>query len=213
MIVALVQWVALAALLASFAAWGYFVVGSAGQAAVRALGENPAEAPVEVLAAPRVLEVGQPASLDALERELRTLGYRAVPRTPRDPGEYQRLETSLAVVRRAYLGPAGETSNDFVRATIVDGVVISLSSSDGKSVATFVMEPVRLGAFRGPVLEERRPLALSRFPRRLIQAVMAAEDARFLQHRGLDPQAIGRALWADLQGGKVVQGEARSPSR
>ncbi len=202
----LVQWGALLSLLASFLLWGFFVVDSAGQAAVQALGENLPEAPVAVLAAPRVLEVGQPASLDAIERELRALGYRLVPRTPREPGEYQRLATGLSCYRRAYIGATGEAPEEFVHATIAEGAVAALSTSDGRPLSSFVMEPVLLGAFRGPLLEERRPLPLARFPQRLIQAVMAAEDARFLRHRGIDFRAIGRALWADLRGGKVLQG-------
>jgi len=40
---------------------------------------------------------------------------------------------------------------------------------------------------------ERRPLALKDFPLRLVQAVLAAEDARFLDHGGVDPVGVARA--------------------
>jgi penicillin-binding protein 1A len=38
------------------------------------------------------------------------------------------------------------------------------------------------------------------------QAVVAIEDKRFFDHRGVDLRAIGRALWADIQHQRVVQG-------
>jgi penicillin-binding protein 1A len=38
------------------------------------------------------------------------------------------------------------------------------------------------------------------------QAVVAIEDKRFFDHRGVDLRAIGRALWADIRNKRVVQG-------
>ncbi|MEK6275980.1 MAG: PBP1A family penicillin-binding protein [Actinomycetota bacterium] len=38
------------------------------------------------------------------------------------------------------------------------------------------------------------------------QAIVAIEDKRFYDHRGVDMRAIGRAFWADIQNQGVVQG-------
>jgi penicillin-binding protein 1A len=38
------------------------------------------------------------------------------------------------------------------------------------------------------------------------QAIVAIEDKRFYQHRGVDLRGIGRAVWADVSSKKVVQG-------
>jgi penicillin-binding protein 1A len=38
------------------------------------------------------------------------------------------------------------------------------------------------------------------------QAIVAIEDKRFYDHRGVDLRAIGRAFWADVQSKSVVQG-------
>jgi penicillin-binding protein 1A len=38
------------------------------------------------------------------------------------------------------------------------------------------------------------------------QAIVAIEDQRFYQHRGVDLRGIGRAVWADITSKKVVQG-------
>ena len=38
------------------------------------------------------------------------------------------------------------------------------------------------------------------------QAIVAIEDKRFYDHRGVDLRAIGRAFWADVQNKSVVEG-------
>jgi penicillin-binding protein 1A len=38
------------------------------------------------------------------------------------------------------------------------------------------------------------------------QAIVAIEDKRFYQHRGIDVRGILRALWVDIRGGRAVQG-------
>lgn len=43
-------------------------------------------------------------------------------------------------------------------------------------------------------------------PERLVQATLAAEDARFFSHPGLDPLALARATVANIRAGRVVQG-------
>lgn len=51
-----------------------------------------------------------------------------------------------------------------------------------------------------------RRVSLDEVPLHLQQAVVAAEDKRFYQHRGVDLIAIGRAIWANLRAGSIVQG-------
>src|SRR5436190_10769767 len=49
-------------------------------------------------------------------------------------------------------------------------------------------------------------LALDEVPRRVIDAVLAAEDKRFYSHHGIDWLATGRAIMAGLTHGRVVSG-------
>ena len=59
----------------------------------------------------------------------------------------------------------------------------------------------------GEFLTERREVTpLSRMPDILIQAFVAAEDARFFQHKGLDYTAIFRAFLRNIFSGEIVQG-------
>ena len=50
--------------------------------------------------------------------------------------------------------------------------------------------------------ERRTVVPLERLPRVLVLSVLAAEDADFYQHRGLDYPGLLRALYKDLTGGK-----------
>lgn len=50
------------------------------------------------------------------------------------------------------------------------------------------------------------PVDLESLPLHVIQAVIAIEDRRFYQHRGVDLNGLARALRANLSAGRVVQG-------
>jgi len=61
-----------------------------------------------------------------------------------------------------------------------------------------------LGAI--PAERNRQPVAPSQMSPWLPKATVAIEDRRFYQHGGLDYLGIARALWADVQAGRVVEG-------
>ena len=59
------------------------------------------------------------------------------------------------------------------------------------------------------IYEERRfVVPVTRMPRRLIEAFVAAEDANFFQHRGIDLASILRAAIKNLSAGGVVGGRS-----
>jgi penicillin-binding protein 1A len=58
----------------------------------------------------------------------------------------------------------------------------------------------------GPAAGHRTLGALDRAPPRLIDAVLAAEDVRFYQHKGVDYPAIARAALINYRAGRVVEG-------
>ena len=88
---------------------------------------------------------------------------------------------------------------------------------------SLIQMPIRgsLASVRGPlVLYDRnsRPIAslddqrhhelwqLNHYPKVLIDALLASEDSRFWWHPGVDPIGTGRALLANLVGGRVLEG-------
>lgn len=55
-------------------------------------------------------------------------------------------------------------------------------------------------------VENRVPVSINKIPKNLQNAFVAAEDARFYQHIGIDPRGILRAVWSNITGGSVSEG-------
>jgi len=82
--------------------------------------------------------------------------------------------------------------------------VPSLSEYRPPTVSTFHGHDGRLlGEF---TTERRVVVPLSKLPRHLIQAFLAAEDKRFFEHDGVDVRATARALLANYTAGRVTSG-------
>jgi len=63
------------------------------------------------------------------------------------------------------------------------------------------------GSLIGEFYTERRYLMpLDRVPNHVRLAFLAAEDAQFYTHRGVNPTSVLRALWANMSSNRVVQG-------
>jgi len=56
------------------------------------------------------------------------------------------------------------------------------------------------------LMENRIPISYERIPKQLVNAFIAAEDADFFQHKGVDYKAILRALFKNFLAGRIVQG-------
>ncbi len=56
------------------------------------------------------------------------------------------------------------------------------------------------------LLENRIPIPYEKIPKALVRAFIAAEDAEFFQHKGIDYKGIARAMFKNLVAGRIVQG-------
>ena len=72
-------------------------------------------------------------------------------------------------------------------------VITTVYSDDNRKIAEFYKE-------------RRIVLPLSKMPKMLIEAFVAAEDARFYKHKGIDFLSIVRAFFKNLEAGTIVQG-------
>jgi penicillin-binding protein 1A len=74
----------------------------------------------------------------------------------------------------------------------------------GQNSFVYAADGLRLGSI--PAERNREPVSLARMGPWLPRATVAVEDRRFYEHGGVDYVGIARALWRDVNAGKVVQG-------
>jgi len=65
---------------------------------------------------------------------------------------------------------------------------------------------ILLGEFNDPQGGRRTVIPISKMPRTLLDATIAAEDANFYEHPGFDVLAILRALYLNVRGREIVSG-------
>ena len=140
--------------------------------------------------------------------------------SPPDPGLDDILRRRKRVSRKKRRKRAGLSAFLAVLAVLVVLVCVGLGSaysfSSGCNLSS--LQPVAIGqnsfvyaadnSLLGsiPAERNREPVALSEVSPWVAKATVAIEDRRFWSHGGVDPQGIARAVWADVQSGKVVQG-------
>lgn len=82
----------------------------------------------------------------------------------------------------------------------MDGLLGGQSSQ----TVTFLDVHGKVIARRGRLSQDHVPV--DALPDHVVEAVIASEDRRFRSHFGIDVRGLGRALWVNLQEGRVVQG-------
>jgi penicillin-binding protein 1B len=154
-----------------------------------------------------VIAEGAAFSSAAIARRLDRSGYARVESSPGSPGQYRpRGGNRLDVHFRPYAGPWGDVKARRVVLRFDGGVVSSIQESGGGSPRPIEVEPELLALLSGPQQEEREVVALAEVPKRLVEAVLAAEDSRFYSHLGVDPLAVLRAAVANVRSAKLAQG-------
>ncbi len=163
--------------------------------------------PIRVYGGPLQLRAGLDLAGVRLVDRLRRLGYEENPGGDLEGGQFRPGRQRFDIMLRPYLDPDGKHPPDAIRLEAVDGIVQSVRRlGSGEELAAVPLEPELLGTYAGGVLGERRPLRLDDLPKHLLAAVLAAEDARFARHPGIDPLGVVRAAWVNLRGGSVRQG-------
>ncbi|HRK02684.1 MAG TPA: transglycosylase domain-containing protein, partial [Oligoflexia bacterium] len=119
-----------------------------------------------------------------LEYAARSFEY---PETLRDPGVHFPVANALIAV---------ETSQG----------LISAISVDGESHDAIALEPTTIAQLSGNSLSIRDYVKIGEIPTQLLQAIIAIEDQRFLDHPGFDLRSLMRAMWVNLQSGSFSQG-------
>ncbi len=166
-----------------------------------------APGPIRIFGAPLELGPGDDLEGMRLASRLRRLGYQETQGPPQAPGSYRFGKQRLEIVARAFSDPDGDHPVQGFRLDLSGGTVRSVRDlASGRDLDEASIEPELLGSYSGGVLGERQALELSQYPRLVVSAVLAAEDARFASHPGIDPLGLIRAVWRNLRGGALRQG-------
>ncbi len=162
--------------------------------------------PAQIYARPLELYVGAAVSADQLATELRFLGYRQVAKVS-GAAQWSRKGRRFNIRTRDFTFWDGAERG---RSIVVDadaGGVSRLRSADGQGgIDLLRLEPALVGSIYPAHHEDRVLVQRSDLPKHLVDGLLAVEDRRFFQHVGVDMRGIARALWANLQAGRTVQG-------
>jgi len=167
--------------------------------------ERPVKQPSRLYGEPQRLIVGRTLDPGRFLSELDHLGYRRTQDGQPDWGWYFYQPGRLRIHLRGYPTRWGRTEGGMLEARWSGERLVELRLR-GQSADQVAIEPPLLYSYYGPDYQDRRPVSLDEVPRSMIQAVLAAEDDRFFQHRGLSVRGILRAAWVNLSGGEVRQG-------
>jgi len=177
---------------------------------VQGFGEARWRHPVRIYAAARSIEVGFDLDATGINDELHDLGYRAVTIAPSEPGTFRRSAQRLEL----YLNEAPEPEVFGARAARRVDVELEGGKRvrsielvpEGRKVESVALEAFPLEGLFTSHWTGRRALALEDVPPIVVDAVLAAEDERFLNHHGIDLGSLLRAARVNWLAGEVRQG-------
>ncbi len=164
--------------------------------------------PVRFYAAPQKISIGLGLDAAGIPAELAALDYEEVETEPDEPGTFRRTDDQLDLhLRAAAVSDAfGDRSARRVRITLEEGRVLDLVDEREGRVGSVSLEPRALDGLYDAHWTGRRRMRIEDVPPQVVDAVLAAEDARFIDHIGLDFSSLLRAARVNWRAGEVKQG-------
>src|SRR3989338_1230749 len=154
-----------------------------------------------------------------LKERLERLGYQFTSEVSLQPGEYSIQHENgpshsiWSIYLHDFSYPLKNFSGFSVNLEITDSLITHMfklsqdpKTKDQEEIFLVELEPELITEFFEETREDRQVVKLQDVPSNLLNAIISVEDARFLEHAGLDPRAILRAFLANVKEGGVVQG-------
>jgi len=150
----------------------------------------------KIYAAPREVRPGQKLSVQLIEGELRQAGYTTEGSSQASPlGSYSSDGVNITVRP----GPQSFHDQDSATIRIAGGAVQAISDAKGQHLSSYELEPLLItGLSDDANRTKRRLLNYNEIPQNLVNAVIAIEDRRFLEHNGIDIWRILGAMRNDV---------------
>ncbi|MBI5576183.1 MAG: PBP1A family penicillin-binding protein [Deltaproteobacteria bacterium] len=181
------------------AGWLYYKVGIA-------MSGGAWEVPSILYGRPTRIHPGDSLANLRLSERLSRLSYRKVAGKPHDPGTWSEGEGRIRIHIRNFRYGEQEERKFPVEIEVKDGRIAAMATTAGAPLEEVVIDPEEVGRILGPGRESRRPVSLDAIPKRLQDAVLAAEDSRFHSHAGIDAIGVARAVFANLRHMRYAQG-------
>jgi penicillin-binding protein 1B len=121
-----------------------------------------------------------------LTERLHRLSYRQVTGKPTIPGTFSAQNSRMSIFLNNIITGKRSDEKGPVDIMMRDARVVSISSANGKHLDAIRLEPEEITRTIGPTMEFQKPVALSGISSYVQNAVIAAEDARFYFHMGID---------------------------
>ncbi len=150
---------------------------------------------------------GQRVNPGLFHDKLARLGYRSVRQEPRRKGDLHAAGPDLDIYLNDLNTPWKHRAGFRVKIRFQGDRISSITNPENSDeIPILELEPEALGSFFGDEREQRQLISFDEVPEHLIHAVLAAEDVRFYQHRGVDLRAVLRALYTNIRRGGIRQG-------
>jgi penicillin-binding protein 1B len=154
-----------------------------------------------------LLYPGQPYRLAVLKRKLTRLGYKQTAAALVRKGDMHLVRSTAEIYLRDLATPARNRPGFPVTVRFEGERIQSIERTDQHVFLPLLeLEPEEIGQFYGSQWERRQLVSIKQVPVHLINAVLAAEDARFYEHHGFDPRGILRAVYINVRHGAIRQG-------
>ncbi len=170
-----------------------------------------------------VHRIAPPQQKSKIEERLRALGYQASA-SVRDEGlaltiqlhtinypEYLLPEGHPTIEAAAAQSPItllfdGKGSDSLLQSVAIEAEEVAEIFLEPELVATLGRSSSSGGAGVQTKKQVREWLRFDQIPAPVWQAIIAIEDQHFLDHHGLDPRGIARAIWVNLKSMRLAQG-------
>jgi penicillin-binding protein 1B len=163
-----------------------------------------------IYANPRVIRTGQNLSLSEVRQMLDAAGYvEAGKGGDTSRGRYSITGTTLgvepgqtAIVDGTPLFPAVNIT--FSRSG--ETIVRLTERGSNRALQSTELEPELIASLSNSEHEKRKIVQYEDIPPNLVNAIVAIEDRRFFEHKGIDYRGLARAVWINVTNREVQQG-------
>jgi penicillin-binding protein 1B len=161
---------------------------------------------VGIMTSPFTVATGDKLSTKELVEYLQAAGYQQSDESGVSEGGYYMIDGDAIQIIPGRVA-ASQLGLPTVRLEIKNDHVASIRHPlNNKQISSALIEGELLVSVRNGDRRKKIPVEFDAIPENLRNAVIAVEDRRFFNHSGIDWRGIGRALWADIHEGGIVQG-------